>query len=258
MQAEACAKRVVGALTKVIAIASRARSQSLYPTDTVQRLMDAAAGHVSSRSVSPAELVLFYVRAVDDESLLRAFDFCAMPAPLDLPLPDRLSPNLYEQAMKAAYQKISSRLHSDVKNRVAGGRSAEPLLLPPRNFVTNAGRMADEFVKIRRGLPDWHTCGLQSPARVPGASRCFTDSRGLLFKAAAPGAMHGQARQVPPQQLLRGRFRFGAPLRTGFHHDVSRSDAGRLDNVEFECCEKGPIRASGTHANIYPNDYVRW
>jgi hypothetical protein len=100
------------------------------------------------------------------------------------------------------------------------------------------------------------------PKLRPGGQKVvLADSCGLLF----PGdqSRHGFGRELESncaapekRDLLRSRFRFGVPLTAGFHHDVQHG--GRdLGGEVFECCREGTLVLKCSHANVYPNDYVR-
>jgi hypothetical protein len=59
------------------------------------------------------------------------------------------------------------------------------------------------------------------------------------------------------QDFLRSTYRFGAPLPDGLHHDAQLEWGKEFDKMPFDCSRKGTIQISGTHANIYANDFVR-
>jgi hypothetical protein len=70
--------------------------------------------------------------------------------------------------------------------------------------------------------------------------------------------MHGLAREHPNRlRVLNSLYRFGIALEGGFHHDVQWSRKKALKNERFVCCDRGEILVSGTHVNIFPNDYVK-
>jgi hypothetical protein len=90
------------------------------------------------------------------------------------------------------------------------------------------------------------------------------DSRGIVFPPASGGAEHAPPRLIvenAPVGELRGLlgslYRFGSVVDYGFHHDAQFPNGKRLENVEFDCSRQGQIKVSSTHANVYPNDYVR-
>lgn len=91
----------------------------------------------------------------------------------------------------------------------------------------------------------------------------FRDARGIAFPSARSTEFHG-AYQLNPSddvdklgELLRSVYRFGASVPQGLHHDAQFEYGRNFDQVEFECSKEGAIKVTGSHANIYPNDYVR-
>lgn len=163
---------------------------------------------------------------------------------------------------------------NDLKRRISTLSSSEPFLLPPENFrVSSDEKLAGLFLQLRRRerlwddqLPELHSetvTGKQLPRNLHSQARkkVYVDSRNLYFPVDR-GA-HGLLRELDDdceseerQRFLRSAFRFGAPIGDGFHHDAQF--IGRdLDGVTFECCQNGDVEGTGSHANIYPNDYVR-
>jgi len=91
----------------------------------------------------------------------------------------------------------------------------------------------------------------------------FVRTDNVRFKT--PGReLHGQRRLESPggdscsvHCRLAGVYRFGCPLMPGFHFDCDRSSGEPL-KVELVGCHNQPEkRWKVTHANIFPNDYVR-
>ena len=90
----------------------------------------------------------------------------------------------------------------------------------------------------------------------------FKDARAVVFPCSRPAEMHGR-REIDPaadvnrlRSILQSTYRFGASLPQGFHHDAQFEGGRQFNQTPFECCEKGALLVSGSHANIYPNDFV--
>jgi hypothetical protein len=172
-----------------------------------------------------------------------------------------------------------------VHARVRAVRDAEALQMPPSNFHLARDRpIAGLFQALRRGEQAWDAAikGLEAQEfdkeRLPRlrrgvTRRAYQDARGLVFLRAALLAHHGPNREVFEEddlteeneegfeetaaQHLRGAFRFGCPLDSGFHHDVQLEGGRTLENILLECARKGPRRSKHTYVNVYPNDILR-
>jgi len=90
------------------------------------------------------------------------------------------------------------------------------------------------------------------------------DERELAFPHASDGEFHAWPRELSEdaepkayRAMLRTLYRFGGPLEPGFHHDVQRLHGRDLVAMPFPCSEAGAVTVTGTHANVYPNDFVR-
>jgi len=57
--------------------------------------------------------------------------------------------------------------------------------------------------------------------------------------------------------MLNQLYRFGIPVLDGFHYDVQKEHNDSLDGLPLDCIKQGKVLCSGTHVNVYPNDYVR-
>jgi hypothetical protein len=230
--------------------------------------------------VAPQHILLAYVPSADEERLLREFEFFAFPVRLHLLADfDEYGRQLRNNSAFAEQHTITCLDRaipefSTVKRRLSSGSHREPLFLPPRNFWVSAQeRMADVYREITHARLPWND-PLHRLQRVmltkrdlprniePGAKKeIFSDNRGLLFPHDR--GHHALARELAEncshedrKLFLRSCFRFGVPLENGYHHDVQF--VGReLNQVEFECSTAGPTKITGTHANIYPNDYIR-
>jgi hypothetical protein len=151
-------------------------------------------------------------------------------------------------------------------------------MLPPMNFHCSGGaRLGATFRAVSRGVIDWATVKASVPllrfrhSDLPKAitggkkhAQFYVDARGLVFPPADRNGDHGIPREISQdssirvlQALLRSLYRFGSVIDYGFQHDVQLPRGRLLDRVQFDCSIKGVIEVSGTHANIYPNDFVR-
>lgn len=257
----------------------------LYKPSTVEALIRSVSSYAERQKKATPEVkvpdyvMLLYVPSEDSEMLLTEFEFFAFPVPLNrLVEYDRYGRQLrHNRADVREY--VTSALRGatvefmELKRRLSTPSAREPLLLPPNNFEpAKASRLAWLFSDIyRRKLP-WYgypenigrvkvswgelpRLGNANPKTV------LIDSRGLLFPI--DGSFHAPPRETlksasirERQLFLRSCFRFGVRLTDGFHHDAQFSDRP-LRGIDFECSRVGNVSLSGTHANIYPNDYVR-
>lgn len=284
---------------KYVGIPSSERDGALYPENLISILVQATAGFTIRRRVNgteqqsvPSSIMLLYVPSVDDEFLLRRFDFAVFPIPLhELALRDatgrqfRHSEKALTETLRRAMDPagpVRQNLHI-IKERIARLSDAEPFLLPPRNFhLERDKRIASLFEAFRRGERQWAD---RIPELCPQSlkkdnfsrleknetRKVFIDYRKLIFLKAHSTAYDGATRETeegkrygPPEDperdlllKLKGLYRFGAPLPNGFHHDVQREQGKTLEGVEFECARSGQVRGRASHANIYTNDFVR-
>lgn len=242
---------------------------------------------------APSSILLLYVPGGTDEHVLSSFDFFVFPAPLT-PLAQfhegqQLRHNREE--VRRALQAVlvptggTMRQFEAVQARVRAVRDAEALQMPPMNF--HLGRetpIRELFVRLRRGEVAWDLPieGLEVQGfdreRLPRlrggvTKRAYQDARGLVFLRADLLAHHGPNREIEMEeadgaeedeagadsaiQHLRGAFRFGAPLGSGFHHDVQLEGGRSLEAINLECARRGPRRSRAAYVNIYPNDILR-
>jgi hypothetical protein len=229
---------------------------------------------------APAQILLAYVPASDDERLLAEFDFFVFPVRLTrLAEYDHYGRQYRHDRTTAEGYVVSSiqtalRDFVEVKRRLSSISMREPLFLPPRNFkVSQTERMADIFKDMRQAARPWGSPVTEIrtekvthddlPKHVLGGGHkeVFSDSRGLLFPHDPTD--HGPARDLPSassheerKQFMRSSFRFGVPLINGYHHDAqfARRDLG---GTTFECPVGGIMQLNSDYANVYPNDFVR-
>jgi hypothetical protein len=263
---------------------------NLYPPGLVESLVKSVGTFVvrrrqaSKEELTPASIVLLYVPSYDQERLLEVFDFAVMTqdlpglAPWENGRQRRHDLDVVRDELTAAIQaSASARTNlNTVQERLNRQVDNEPLLLPPRNFFTQAGDLAPVLRQFRTGPRTW-TDRLADygpkvlthddvPNRISPQQtrRPFVDSRGMAFFTAHPAAYDGPPREVDDGDdaasilaALRSLYRFGGALARGLHHDVQRDDGTPLGGAEFHCSEKGSITSTSDYANIYPNDFVR-
>ena len=272
--------------TRVINQSSGNDGRHLYTEKTIRALINAVSGfavrHLRSQTVppTPKHILLAYVPADDQERLLAEFEFFVFPVRLSLLANYDENGRQHRHNLKLAEEYVVSSLETahrefmEIKRRLSNISDTEPLLLPPKNFrISDTERMADAFRAMVRQSTSWNN-PVNSIKRVTVTSddlwkhvrsgvqkTVLSDTRGLLFPHDP--SEHGRESELPSdcseddrKQLMTSSFRFGVPLRDGFHHDVQF--AGRdLNGQRFDCARQGLLELSCSHANVYPNDYVR-
>jgi hypothetical protein len=291
-RAEGLLRKIAGQSAKVIATSSVTIDGPLYRKSNVDSLLRAGSEFAIRRFHNrgdaelprPRRISLLYVPAEDDENLLSAFDFFVFPIPMrDLSVFDgggrqkRHDWAACEKAIAAAFAGYQRDLLAVVQRRIESRHSSEPLLLPPVNFHTPGGRLERIFSELARGTRAWDSANpdgivteLFDHEKLPHFLReqerqeIYRDSRDVVFPCARANEMHGRTtelRNPPPpadlQYFLRSIYRFGAPLPEGFHHDAQLQNGRHFDKMDFVCTREGQILVSGSHANVYPNDFVR-
>ncbi|MFN7926073.1 MAG: hypothetical protein U0Q16_38605 [Bryobacteraceae bacterium] len=282
---------LTGPSTKVIAVAGQSYDGEVYKKRTVQILLEGAARFAIRRlknrsddqSARPRRIVLFYVPAYDDAVLLDAFGFIVFPVPLrDLARYDdhgrqmRHRRDACETAIRKGIDIYKRELVGVVEKRVESRKSHEPLLLPPDNFHTGDKRVRHAFNELIRGARAWENVlpeGINPEVfhreRLPKflshqeMQTIYKDTRNVVFPCCRAYEAHGltefdhSARVEVLKDILQSTYRFGASLPPGFHHDAQLEGGRDFDATAFDCSRAGRIAVTGSHANIYPNDYIR-
>lgn len=282
---------LAGTNAKVISSPSPSYDGPLYKQRTVDALLTAGATFAIRRlknrsddqSARPRRIALFYVPADDDQFLLTAFDFFVFPVPLrDLAKFDEAGHQVRHQrtacevAIRKGMEVYARELIGVVQQRVESRKSSEPLLLPPLNFHLKEQRVKDTFRELTRGARAWANAmpeGINPETfdrqRLPDflghqeTQVIYKDTRGVVFPCCRASEPHGgqefdhNAKVVVLRDLLQSTYRFGASLAPGFHHDAQFEGGRHFKATPFECSRNGQLSVSATHANIYPNDYVR-
>jgi hypothetical protein len=282
---------VSGNHAKVIATSSPSYDGQLYREKTVQALLTAGAQFAVRRlknrsddqSARPRRIALFYVPAENDELLLGAFDFFVFPIALrelstfdDRGNQRRHQREACEAAILKGMEVYTRDLVGLLQRRIESRSSHEPLLLPPKNFHLDDQRLRRPFCELTRGIRAWANAMPETvrpqmfdhemlPDFLGRNERqlIFRDSRNVVFPCARPTEFHG-ALEIDPgaeldilRELLRATYRFGTSLPQGFHHDAQFEDGRHFDRTRFDCSRQGELSVTGSHVNIYPNDYVR-
>ena len=285
-------KELAGVYSKVIAVPSGSHDGPLYRQPPVNTLLRAAAEfsirRLKSRSdyqpPRPRRIVLFYVPAYDDQQLLGAFDFFVFPVPLrDLASFDeagrqeRHNRSACERAVQKGFDVYSRELIGSLQPRIESRKSSEPLLLPPLNFHLPRRRLQQAFCELTRrtrtwddAMPDNIVPEMFDHDRLPEfldyqeRQVIFRDARNVIFPCARAGELHWRRPEIEPQcqvvalqDFLRSVYRFGTPLPDGFHHDAQLEGGRHFHSMSFDCSRNGLISVTASHANLYPNDYVR-
>jgi hypothetical protein len=223
------------------------------------------------------------VPAEDDQLLLTAFDFFVFPVPLrglakfdEAGHQVRHQRTACETAIRKGMEVYTRELIGVVQQRVESRRPSEPLLLPPLNFHLKEQRAKDAFCELIRGTRAWENAmpaGINPETfdrqRLPNflghqeTQSMYKDTRGVVFPCCRTSEPHGgrefdhNAEVEVLLDLLQSTYRFGASLPPGFHHDAQFEGGRHFKETPFECSRNGQLSVSATHANIYPNDYVR-
>lgn len=272
---------------RVIFEASGNDGKQLYKEKTVSRLMDAVAEyavrHLKAKMTPPTpnHIILAYVPADDEERLLAEFEFFVFPVRLSRLAEYDEHGRQLRHDRKLAEGYVTSSLETnlrefkEVKRRLSSDSDKEPLFLPPRNFeVSDSERIAHVFKEMVRQTTAWTdpiahvrrmrvtTRDLPKHVRPDASKQVLADARDLLFPA--DHSLHGPARELGDNSstqdkklFMRSRFRFGVPLKDGYHHDVQFAEGRRLQGERFECASRGAVNLRCLYANVYPNDYVR-
>ena len=282
---------IVGGNAKVIAVPSGADNAALFPDRTVEALFKAASEFAIRRlrttpegqPPTPKHIILFYVPARDEERLLAAMDFFIFPAPLrelaeydDFGHQRRHDSESLKGAIEAAVLRLERVFNEDVKRRISSPRAGEPLLLPPINFHLHEETLTRAFREFRSGVRAWRSPLPEvsverfDQSRLPNFLHkhekidAYRDVRSVVFPCARPNEFHSVLRELDIDSnlrergsLLRSAYRFGVRLPDGFHHDAQLKNGRQFDRTPFDCDREGPVLVSGSHANVYPNDFVR-
>jgi hypothetical protein len=214
-------------------------------------------------------LLLVHIPLASGAYLVDEFFPFALPLAVDWPLearrgmPSRIQKNELVRKLKAATD-TGKEIVPIIKREVQSDASSTPLLLPFRNFKSDAlspllRSIASEIVGTmdRRAAVKTLTAPFK---RKYFGDRAYRDDRGIWFRS--PGnARHAFARPDTGNThryscLLAGRERLGAPYDRAFHYDCVKGDTaltGRFTN----CHDISAGYAGSPHLNIAPNDYVR-
>lgn len=258
----------------------------LYRPGTVESLLSAVSAFAERQRKAqpevtvPSFILLAYVPSPDEEQLLKAFEYFVFPVRLSRLADYDARGRQMRHDLALAQEYVLSSLQiafgefREIKRRLSSPSDKEPLFLPPNNFRTlDEGRVAALFSGLVRQRLAWNdlvktvkstqVTNQDLPSKVArGATKTILqDARGLFFPRDL--SFHGVPREIEQNSSVQERqlhmkssFRFGVPLPDGFHHDAQF--AGRdLASTVFECCKAGVIQPGGSHANIYPNDFVR-
>ena len=270
----------------VIHQASTSHGKQLYSKATVEQLIKAVSHYVSRQLSShpaprrPRHLLLAYVPARDEKCLLSEFEFFAFPVRLNRMADYDPSGRQYRHNLDYAKRYVVSSLEKasrqflrSFKRRLASVSDKEPLFLPPRNFsVSKTERMSDIFRTLQQ-TDSWSNpidCvrkvkvtsdDLYKSISTGAHKFVLSDFRSLLFPHdrkfhGLPPKLSENSSHEERKHFMRSWFRFGVPLMGGFHHDVQFARRP-LRGAQFECSREGCLKLRCSHANVYPNDYVR-
>lgn len=145
--------------------------------------------------------------------------------------------------------------------QLSGQSQSTPLLLPVRNF--EAGGELKKLLESGDDTGETENT-IERFRRIYWRKRPiagFQDRRKLVFRPA--NERHGPPRIEDNEEenkrlagsILGQYYRMGVLYPEGFHYDVQCASGG-LEKVTLECRKKGELQVSGTHARIYPSDFV--
>lgn len=252
-------------------VATPASVEAGYKPDNIAATLRATMGYVLKRRSEseqkifvPRFLILAYVPGNGCRALLDAFGVAVHPVELTGPserwwTDSALAVRATSAALASCWDHLSRR---DICREVEANSNRSCVTLPPSNFYVASG----ETIRQRLVALASQTSSLPSlEALVKYEKRqkkyVPVDARGRDFCVDAQ-AFHGKFHEAEdpaeaPKQMLERLYRLGHPLRDGFHHDVCR-DGQLLRRESFYCSKRGcEIEINGTHANVYPNDFVR-
>jgi len=291
-QIEEFFQKLAGSNAKIISHSSPGYDGgALYKKGTVDALLKAGATFAIRRlknrsddqSARPRRITLFYVPSGDDRVLLESFDFFIFPVALrDLAKFDDFGHQLRhqrgacEEAIRKGLEVYRREFLGIVQQRVESRRSSEALLLPPVNFHLPDQRARDAFRELTRGVRAWENALPEGTIpetfdreRLPEflgyqeSQVIYKDTREVVFPCSRAYEPHGGTEfdhhaEVPVlRDVLQSTYRFGASLAPGFHHDAQFEGGRGFAATIFDCSRNGQIAVTATHANVYPNDFVR-
>ena len=267
--------------------AASSRSGPLYDHASTQALLQETSAQVERRDgggkepIEPSRLILLYVPDGSNNVLFEAFGFSCFPIPIEVPRENqhllRRNPNFAAEILKRIVRELPTDDILEIESQISRNMRRTLLLLPAGNFLEpNSGQpIGYWFDEIINGVARWgdvrerlvlsRLTRQEMPALRAERRHVFVDSRQLCFLPAQVSEQHGaiwtgsnNEGSDKVRHWLSGKYRFGIPIvGSGFHYDVQKRKGGSLANVQFQCDIQGPIQTTGTHVNIYPNDFVR-
>ncbi len=284
-------RSLTGLSAKIIAEPSSGYEGPLYRQRTVETLLRAGAqfairrlkNRSSDQAARPRRIVLFYVPAEDEQRLLEAFDFFVFPVPLrgldtydESGTQRRRNLEQCEHAIRKAVDVYKNELVGLIQRRIESRKSSELLLLPPANFKVSDQSLKQTFCELTRRVRAWENAAPEGIVpeifdrdMLPDFldhqehQAIFRDSRKVVFPCARPTELHAaqdldhQAEASILREVLRSMYRFGTSLPQGFHHDAQFGGGRHFNQMSFDCSRNGRYLVTASHANIYPNDFVR-
>lgn len=170
-----------------------------------------------------------------------------------------------EEAYRIQKKLLSPELHN---------ANNTPTPLPFKNFFCKKTARQVKAVKEavwsnNKSKTDKAIARLQNvcPKNVESGGAFFRGGRGLKFKTPGKNE-HGERRpEFGPEQghnagcWFKAHYRFGAKIRPAFHYDCEpekRGGRANMKSLKFVGCHGQATKCSKqTHANIYPNEFVR-
>jgi hypothetical protein len=244
---------------------------------------------------TPRRIFLLYVESFDAEALLRQMDFFCLPIPIQTNTQVEGAPHESKIAWRHRQKEVletlkvvidrAYKLSNQLKAMITD-KTKSPLTLPAINFrfPHDDSELGDTYRSLRSNgfidivddiLPkpklfDRTTLHMKAFKGSAYSDRFFEDARGRIFP---PDPHHGKTRPDQVQHgsvegassesnlrllMMKQRYRFGVLARDGdLHFDVQkRLPQSELNKESMFCAARGPIRVTGSHANVGINDVV--
>jgi len=240
---------------------------TLYTHKYINQIENAVADHVNKKAPDhlPQRLTVIHIDDANEQLLFERCHLYASFRKLKSP-----SSEDWRHEVSHALAAITASLDTD---RIEPYSKYSPILLPPQNFLCKKSKLNELLYAYSRGEIDASHISKQVeskcynsdelPKVIDGGKHFIcTDRRGIAFPPCKKSEAHGIARndnRITSAHFLAGYYRFGIRYESGFHFDAQYPNKKNIRGAIFHCSMEGSITAQSkhSHANIYPNDFVR-